>query len=64
MSELADKSEQPQAKMRAPWQRPAVSLAGTISLVVRAGSAQGKVTASNDGDMHQFQCNPPQCGNP
>jgi len=61
MTKLADKSAQPQGNKRRPWERPAVSLAGTISLVVRAGSAQGKVMSTNDGDMHQFQCNPPQC---
>jgi hypothetical protein len=47
---------------RAPWEHPTVSLAGTISLVVRGGSAQGKTSAHMDGDMNQFQCNPPQCG--
>jgi hypothetical protein len=49
--------EEPERK--SPWERPTVKLAGTISLLVRAGSAQGKVSGSFDGDMTQFQsCNP------
>lgn len=55
--------EKPERK--SPWERPAVRLVGTISLLVRAGSAQGKISGSFDGDMSQFQsCNPatdPQC---
>jgi hypothetical protein len=49
--------EKPEGK--APWERPTVTLAGTISLLVRAGSAQGKISGSFDGDMSQFQsCDP------
>jgi hypothetical protein len=54
--------EKPDGKL--PWERPTVTLAGTISLLVRAGSAQGKQSGSFDGDMSQFQaCNPhnPPC---
>jgi len=44
---------------KSPWEHPTVTLAGTISLLVRAGSAQGKISGSFDGDMTQFQsCNP------
>ena len=49
---------------KAPWERPTVTLAGTISLLVRAGSAQGKQSGAYDGDASQFQaCNPqnPPC---
>jgi hypothetical protein len=49
--------EKPEQKSR--WERPTITLAGTISLLVRAGSAQGKISGSFDGDMSQFQtCNP------
>jgi hypothetical protein len=50
--------ERPEAR-KLPWERPTVTLAGTIALLVRAGSAQGKMSGSFDGDMKQFQaCNP------
>ena len=42
-----------------PWERPTLTLAGTIALLVRGGSAQGKGNGLNDGDATQFQCNPP-----
>ena len=41
-----------------PWERPTVTLAGTVSLLVRAGSAQGKHGDAFDGDMGQFQVKP------
>ena len=44
---------------KVPWERPTLTLAGTIALLVRGGSAQGKGTGLNDGDATQFQCNPP-----
>ena len=49
---------------KSPWERPTVTLAGTISLLVRGGSAGGKQSGSHDGDMGNFQaCNPnnPPC---
>jgi hypothetical protein len=54
--------EEPKGKLA--WERPTVTLAGTISLLVRAGSAQGKQSGSLDGDASQFlACNPanPPC---
>jgi hypothetical protein len=39
---------------KAPWERPTVRLAGTISLLVRGGSAVGKGQTPGDGDMGQF----------
>ena len=54
--------EEPKGKL--PWEYPTVTLAGTISLLVRAGSATGKQSGSFDGDASQFQaCNPsnPPC---
>ena len=49
---------QGQAK-KSPWEAPTLTLAGTISLLVRGGSAQGKGAGLTDGDATQFQCNPP-----
>lgn len=37
-----------------PWERPTVRFSGTISLLVRGGSAQGKQTGTKDGDANQF----------
>jgi hypothetical protein len=54
--------ESPEAK-KSPWERPTVTLAGTIALLVRAGSAQGKLTGSFDGDATQFQCDPTKDAN-
>jgi hypothetical protein len=34
-----------------PWERPIVTEVGTISLLVRGGSALGKSQAPGDGDM-------------
>jgi hypothetical protein len=34
-----------------PWERPIVTEVGTISLLVRAGSALGKNMQPGDGDM-------------
>ncbi len=42
-----------------PWERPTLTLAGTISLLVRGGSAVGKGSGMHDGDLTSFQCNPP-----
>jgi hypothetical protein len=43
-----------------PWKPPTVTLAGTISLLVRGGSAQGKGGDAFDGDMGQFLARNPQ----
>jgi hypothetical protein len=52
-------------KAKRPWERPTVTFAGTISLLVRAGSAMGKAGGNMDGDSSQFQtCTPnrdPNC---
>jgi hypothetical protein len=51
--------EQGEERSRSPWERPTVTFAGTVALLVRAGSATGKMSGSFDGDMTQFQsCNP------
>jgi hypothetical protein len=50
--------EESEEGKKSPWERPTVTLAGTISLLVRAGSAMGKRMGSHDGDMHTFQCDP------
>ncbi len=50
--------DKPEGK-KSPWERPTLTLAGTIALLVRGGSAQGKGTGMTDGDATQFQCNPP-----
>jgi hypothetical protein len=39
------------ATEKRPWERPIVTEVGTISLLVRGGSAQGKNVAPGDGDM-------------
>ena len=49
------KSPQTGSEGKSPWERPTVTLAGTISLLVRGGSAQGKGTDAHDGDGIQFQ---------
>jgi hypothetical protein len=46
--------EQGGSKPKCPWERPTVRLAGTIALLVRGGSAQGKPGGDFDGDMNQF----------
>jgi hypothetical protein len=60
-----DRSQPACPEGKSPWERPTVTLAGTIALLVRAGSAQGKISGAFDGDMSQFQaCNPqtdPMC---
>jgi len=57
--------QQTRSEGKLPWERPTITLAGTIALLVRAGSAQGKISGTFDGDMSQFQaCNPntdPMC---
>jgi hypothetical protein len=37
------------------WERPTIRPVGTIALLVRGGSAQGKPGGDFDGDMNQFQ---------
>ena len=57
--------EEPGSEAKKVWEPPTITLAGTIALLVRAGSAQGKQSGAFDGDMSQFQaCNPnsdPMC---
>jgi len=59
MGKLEHESSQAPPEGKSPWERPTLTLAGTISLLVRGGSALGKGTGMNDGDMTTFQCNPP-----
>jgi hypothetical protein len=40
---------------KSPWERPTIRPVGTIALLVRGGSAQGKPGGDFDGDMNQFQ---------
>ena len=54
MEEPEDKSPTACSAGKTPWERPTVRLAGTISLLVRGGSALGKGGTNNDGDMGQF----------
>ena len=59
-----DKLEHESSKLplpggKSPWERPTLTLAGTISLLVRGGSAMGKGAGLQDGDATNFQCNPP-----
>ena len=61
MDDRSETPEQPRSDGRAPWQRPAVSCVGTIALVVRGGSATGKIMGSLDGDTGLFQCSPDTC---
>ena len=65
MEESDTHSREFPSEERLPWEPPTVTFAGTIALLVRAGSAQGKITGAFDGDMSQFQaCNPntdPMC---
>lgn len=56
MNDLEDKPQQAPADERVPWERPRVLLVGTVALVVRGGSAQGKIGGALDGDTNQFQC--------
>ncbi len=58
MRELEHEGSSLEAK-KSPWERPSLTLAGTISLLVRGGSAMGKGSGLHDGDATQFQCNPP-----
>lgn len=51
MNEREETSREASSDAKAPWERPTVTLAGTISLLVRAGSALGKSEAMFDGDM-------------
>ena len=61
MNDLTETPEQSRPEQRVPWERPAVLLVGSISLVVRGGSALGKGSMPKDGDAGQFQCFPPPC---
>jgi len=64
MEKLEDRSPQGGSKMeKLRWERPTVTLAGTVSLLVRGGSAMGKTGGNHDGDTCQFQAqgNPQQC---
>ncbi len=61
MEKPEDRSLQARCERKSPWEHPTVTLAGTISLLVRMGSAHGKGANSADGDGGQFQtCNPAQ----
>jgi hypothetical protein len=55
MKKAEDTSPPARSASKLPWTRPTVTLAGTVSMLVRAGSAQGKHGEQNDGDMNQFQ---------
>lgn len=47
---------------KSPWEHPTVTLAGTVTLLVRGGSSQGKIGGTFDGDSCQFQSSgSPQC---
>jgi hypothetical protein len=54
MEKPEDKSPPARSAGKSPWERPTVRLAGTISLLVRSGSAGGKGGGPGDGDMGQF----------
>ena len=54
-----ESSQVPPEGQKSPWERPTLTLAGTISLLVRGGSALGKGSGAHDGDATSFQCNPP-----
>ena len=58
MKKSEDTSSPVRSTSKLPWARPTVTLAGTVALLVRAGSAQGKHGEQNDGDMNQFQVKP------
>lgn len=55
MGKPEERFPQAHPEEKSPWERPRVTLAGTVSLLVRAGSAQGKGGTEQDGDMSQFQ---------
>jgi hypothetical protein len=60
---METRQDKPRARSdgKASWERPAVTLAGTISLLVRGGSAGGKGTGEHDGDNQAFECRPDKC---
>ena len=58
MEKPEDRPPQDCPEGKSSWERPTVTLVGTISLLVRAGSAQGKTGNENDGDMNNFQVRP------
>jgi hypothetical protein len=39
---------------KSPWEPPTIRPMGTIALLVRGGSAHGKLADQMDGDMNQF----------
>ena len=47
-----DRQAPPEGKLS--WEHPTIRLAGTISLLVRGGSAMGKPGGQMDGDLGQF----------
>jgi hypothetical protein len=51
MRQREDESRKVPAIGKRPWEWPIVTEVGTISLLVRAGSSQGKNVAPGDGDM-------------
>ena len=54
MEKPEDASRQARSEGKLPWEHPTVRLAGTISLLVRGGSAMGKPGGEMDGDLNQF----------
>ena len=55
MDDLEDSAPRGSSAGKLAWERPTVTLAGTISLLVRMGSPQSKPGGSFDGDGGQFQ---------
>ena len=51
MRQREDESRKVPAVRKQPWERPTVTQVGTISLLVRSGSALGKVQTPGEGDM-------------
>jgi hypothetical protein len=50
-----ERAAQGRADGRSSWERPTITFAGTIALLVRGGSAGGKQFGSTDGDATNFQ---------
>jgi hypothetical protein len=55
MDDREERAAETSSERKAAWQRPTLRLAGTLALLVRGGSAQGKPGGDFDGDMNQFQ---------
>ena len=51
MRQREDEPQKVPAIRKRPWERPIVTQVGTISLLVRVGSAQGKIGVPGDGDL-------------